>query len=90
MKSADPDNVRYCSVCHTKTWHIGDVCEWADSHPKIRGEPEMLERLRAWAEPLLGHSIPDDGPGNIQRLQDIIEDAAAASGMTPQYRKPTA
>jgi hypothetical protein len=25
-------HVQYCSKCRTKTWHRGDVCEWADIH----------------------------------------------------------
>lgn len=49
----------------------------------IRGNPEILERLRTWAEPMTG-PIPE---WHLSRLQSILEDAADATGMVPQYRK---
>ena len=48
----------------------------------IVGNPKMLGRLRAWAEPLVG-AISDEF---LVRLQVIIEDAATRVGITPRYR----
>jgi hypothetical protein len=52
----------------------------------ILGDPEMLQRLRHWVEPLIG-KISD---WSLRRLQLTIEDAARDAGMIPQYRKPSA
>lgn len=54
--------------------------------PPILGDPEMLARLRVWAEPLVGE-ISDP---YLLRLQEIIEDAATNSGGTPRYRSTDA
>lgn len=58
-------------------------------HPTIVGDPEMLARLRAWAEPRIGPISTGGGPGSIELLQELIEELAAASGAMPQYRKPS-
>lgn len=57
--------------------------------PSVRGDPDMLARLRAWAEPLAG-PIADVGPGGLADLQKIIEDFADETGLVPQYRKSNA
>lgn len=49
----------------------------------IRGNPEMLARLRAWAEPRIG---PINSRSLIG-LQTILEDASDKCGIVPMYRK---
>jgi hypothetical protein len=49
----------------------------------IRGNSEMLARLRTWVEPLVG-KISDR---SLRELQIIIEDGVDAAVMVPQYRK---
>jgi len=49
----------------------------------IRGNEEMLARLRAWAEPLIG-PVSD---WSLAGLQTILEDASDECGIIPQYRK---
>lgn len=60
----------------------GDNNQYA---PRIVGNPEMLRRLRSWAEPLIGEiSEP-----YLLALQEIIESAAALpenAGVIPRYR----
>lgn len=26
------EEVRYCSACRCKTWHVDEHCEWEDGH----------------------------------------------------------
>ena len=49
----------------------------------IRGNSEMLARLRTWVEPLVG-KISDR---SLRELQIIIGDGADTAVMVPQYRK---
>ncbi len=49
----------------------------------IRGDQDALDKLRAWAEPLIG-ALSD---WSLIRLQMILEDASDECGMIPQYRK---
>ena len=49
----------------------------------IRGNPDMLARLRTW----LYATIGEVSEQKLIELQDIIEDAADDAGQVPMYRK---